>query len=353
MTTTSTKSRNQLPAPRFFFRDNLTKLGTGLLLWALLFLATHRTAEFVSPDYYFFLPAMFVGAVLAYLLASNFYSRFSEKGGVAITLSFVAVAVVAIHFMQVKLFGEPELFGVALVRRLLFTIVLFLYFFRQAFLNQKLKQRESAELLAQVQALQSRIRPHFLFNSMNVIASLIPVDAEKAEQVVEDLSELFRASLQEAGSFVSVSQELDLCWRYINIETLRLGDRLKVSWDVETPPKGAEMPLLLIQPLLENAVYHGIQPIAEGGLIHVNLTFEGDQMLLNITNPLKDPDKTTGAIESSGHSPRAPTKGNSIAIDNIRQRLEVVYGENATLVTKQQGGVFKTTMRCPTVPKLL
>ena len=101
---------------------------------------------------------------------------------------------------------------------------------------------------------------------MNVIASLIPVDAEKAEQVVEDLSELFRASLQEAGSFVSFSEELELCRRYINIETLRLGDRLKVSWDVETPPRDAEMPLLLIQPLIENAVYHGIQPLSEGGL---------------------------------------------------------------------------------------
>jgi two-component system sensor histidine kinase AlgZ len=96
--------------------------------------------------------------------------------------------------------------------------VLFVYLFRQALLNQRLKQRESAELRAQVQALQSRIRPHFLFNSMNVIASLIPVDAEKAEQVVEDLSELFPASLQEAGSLVSVSEEVELCRRYINIE---------------------------------------------------------------------------------------------------------------------------------------
>jgi two-component system sensor histidine kinase AlgZ len=84
---------------------------------------------------------------------------------------------------------------------------------------------------------------------------------------------LFPASLQEAGSLVSVSEEVQLCRRYINIETLRLGDRLKVSWDVEAPPRDAEMPLPLIQPLIENAVYHGIQPLSEGGIIHVNLVF--------------------------------------------------------------------------------
>jgi two-component system sensor histidine kinase AlgZ len=188
---------------------------------------------------------------------------------------------------------------------------------------------------------------------MNVIASLIPIDAEKAEQVVEDLSELFRASLQEAGSFVRVSEELDLCRRYINIETLRLGDRLKVSWDVETPPIEAEMPLLLIQPLIENAVYHGIQPLIEGGIIHVNLVFNEGQMVLTITNPLKGPDKAADEAASKNYSPKPPAKGNSIAIDNIRRRLEVVYGENATLITKQQGNHFKTTLCCPTVPKFL
>ena len=220
-------------------------------------------------------------------------------------------------------------------------------------MNQRLKQRESAELRAQVQALQSRIRPHFLFNSMNVIASLIPVDAEKAEQVVEDLSELFPASLQEAGSLVSVSEEVQLCMRYINIETLRLGDRLKVSWDVEAPPRDAEMPLPLIQPLIENAVYHGIQPLSEGGIIHVNRAFNEGQMVLTITNPLKELDKAADEATSKNYSPKPPAKVNSIAIDNIRQRLEVVYGENATLVTKQQGNRFKTTLTCPAVPKFL
>jgi two-component system sensor histidine kinase AlgZ len=296
---------------------------------------------------------MLLGALAAYLLASLFYSRLSVAAGIALTLVLVALAVFIIHCLEFWLYGEPEQFTAVLVRRLVFTLVLFVYLFRQALLNQRLKQRESAELRAQVQALQSRIRPHFLFNSMNVIASLIPVDAEKAEQVVEDLSELFRASLQQAGSFVSVSEELELCRRYINIETLRLGDRLKVSWDVEAPPRDAEMPLLMIQPLIENAVYHGIQPLSEGGIIHVNLVFHEGQMVLTMTNPLKELDKAADEATSKNYSPKPPAKGNSIAIDKIRQRLEVVYGENATLVTKQQGNRFKTTLTCPAVPKFL
>jgi hypothetical protein len=353
MTTTGTKIRKHLPPPRRSLRENQRLIGMGILVWMLFFLATHRTEDVFSSDSYFFLPTMFVAALGAYHLASLFYPRLSVQAGLALTFSLLALSVFAIHSLQVWLFGEPEQFGIVLVRRLAFAVVLFSYLFRQAFLKQQLKQRESAELRAQVQALQSRIRPHFLFNSMNVIASLIPVDAEKAEQVVEDLSELFRASLQEAGSFVSVSEEVELCRRYINIETLRLGDRLKVSWDVETPPRDAEMPLLLIQPLIENAVYHGIQPLSEGGIIHVNLVFHEGQMVLTITNPLKELDKAADEATSKNYSPKPPAKGNSIAIDNIRQRLEVVYGENATLVTKQQGNRFKTTLTCPAVPKFL
>ena len=353
MTTTGTETLAHLREPESALRENLPTIAIAVLLGMLFFFVSNGPAELTSPSSYFFLPAMLLGALVAYLLASLFYSRLSVAAGIALTLVLVALAVFIIHCLEFWLYGEPEQFGSVLVRRLVFTLVLFVYLFRQALLNQRLKQRESAELRAQVQALQSRIRPHFLFNSMNVIASLIPVDAEKAEQVVEDLSELFRASLQEAGSFVSVSEEVELCRRYINIETLRLGDRLKVSWDVETPPRDAEMPLLLIQSLIENAVYHGIQPLSEGGVIHVNLVFEEGQMVLTVTNPLKDPDAATDEAASRNFSPRPPTKGNSIAIDNIRRRLDVVYGENATLITKQQGHHFKTILSCPTVPKFL
>ena len=221
-------------------------------------------------------------------------------------------------------------------------------------MQHQLRLRKTAERSAKIQALQSRIRPHFLFNSMNVIASLIPVDPDKAEQVVEDLSELFRASLQRAGTFARISEELDLCQRYLHIESLRLGERLRVQWQVEAAPAEAEMPLLILQPLLENAIYHGIQPLPEGGTIRVEVYFADDTMIARITNPLMQeaPAKLVDGDGSPGR-PRPPAKGNHIAIDNIRQRLDVVYGESAKLVTKQGSDRFQTELRCPTVPKII
>ena len=189
---------------------------------------------------------------------------------------------------------------------------------------------------------------------MNVIASLIPVNPDKAEQVVEDLSELFRASLQRTGAFVRISEELDLCQRYLHIESLRLGERLRVQWQVETPPTEAEMPLLILQPLMENAVYHGIQPLPEGGIIKVEVYFTEDMMIARITNPLMD-EKAGKLIDGDGSPgrPRQPNKGNHIAIDNIRQRLEIGYGKSAKLVTKQGSNSFQVELRCPTVPKII
>ena len=115
-------------------------------------------------------------------------------------------------------------------------------YLRYTVLRQQLVRQEESELHSKIQALQSRIRPHFLFNSMNIIASLIPSDPETAEQVVEDLSELFRASLQEEGSFVRLDDELDLCKRYVRIEGLRLGERLTMNWRISETKESAKYP---------------------------------------------------------------------------------------------------------------
>lgn len=288
-----------------------------------------------------------------FFLTSKYFRHLSIVAGLLLVTINISAVVVLAHFLSAQLIEGYEEPTIVLVQRLGIAALVVGYLLRTAYLSQHQRRRKVSEQTAMIQALQSRIRPHFLFNSMNVIASLIPVDAEKAEQVVEDLSELFRASLQEAGSFVSISQELDLCRRYINIEGLRLGDRLNVQWNVETPPKSAEIPLLLIQPLIENAVYHGIQPIPEGGLITVDVGFDQEQMHLVITNPLVDQASHSTAASPTQPKPNNPRRGNSIAIDNIRQRLSVVYGENAKLITKQEGSRFTATLKCPTVPKLL
>ena len=206
---------------------------------------------------------------------------------------------------------------------------------RYFYVQEQLREQEQSELQSRIQALQSRIRPHFLFNSMNIIASLIPTEPDTAESVVEDLSELFRASLNEAGNQVPISEELALCERYVRIEGLRLGDRLRVHWDICDYPSSLKIPLLTLQPLLENAIYHGIQPLPEGGTVDVKLRYDGEIVHVDITNPVPPP-------ESRGLS-----KGNQMAINNINSRLSVLYGNSAALDVEERGDCYVTTLRYP------
>ncbi len=201
--------------------------------------------------------------------------------------------------------------------------------------QQQLRAREQAELKSRIQALQSRIRPHFLFNSMNIIASLIATDPETAESVVEDLSELFRASLNDAGNQVPLQEELALCERYMRIEALRLGSRLHLDWDVPSLDAGVRIPLLTLQPLLENAIYHGIQPLPEGGVVSLRVALTDDEVSVEISNPLPPRDDA------------ARSQGNRMAISNIRSRLAALYGSGAELTTDSGAGRFVTRLRYP------
>ncbi len=209
---------------------------------------------------------------------------------------------------------------------------------RYFYVQQRLRLQEQAELQSRIQALQSRIRPHFLFNSMNIIASLIATDPETAEVVVEDLSELFRASLNEAGNQVPLADELDLCERYLRIEALRLGDRLQLDWRVAAAIEGVQIPLLTLQPLLENAIYHGIQPLPEGGTIEMRVELDDQEVAIFIVNPLPD----------ASHPQES--EGNRMALQNIRSRLGVLYGPKAGLQTRAGGGRFVTELRFPKIP---
>ncbi|MEM7080852.1 MAG: sensor histidine kinase [Pseudomonadota bacterium] len=209
---------------------------------------------------------------------------------------------------------------------------------RYFYVQQRLRLQEQSELESRIQALQSRIRPHFLFNSMNIIASLIAVDPDTAESVVEDLSELFRASLNESGNQVALADELDLCERYLRIESLRLGDRLELDWQVAHTDTPVRIPLLTLQPLLENAIYHGIQPLPEGGTISLLVAFEGDEVDITITNPIP-------AAEL-----RRESEGNRMALNNIRSRLSVLYGHLASLETIAETETFVTRLRFPKIP---
>lgn len=209
--------------------------------------------------------------------------------------------------------------------------------FRYFFLAHQLRIQEQAELASRIQALQSRIRPHFLFNSMNIIASLIAVDPDLAEEVVEDLSTLFRASLNESSAAtVRLSEELDLCRKYVHIESLRLDDRLEVDWQIDVDVELVRIPLLTIQPLLENAIYHGIQPLPSGGRVTVQIRTDAQLIEILIKNPV-----------ARGYSHQ---KGNRMALDNIRNRMTALYGQEARLTTQAGENTFSTRLIYPENP---
>lgn len=202
-------------------------------------------------------------------------------------------------------------------------------------LQAQLVARKQAALENRIQALQSRIQPHFLFNSMNSIASLIQVDPERAEEAVEDLSHLFRASLNDAGNQVLFAEEQALCERYLRIEQLRLGKRLRVTWAIKPLPAKLSIPLLTLQPLLENAIVHGIQPLPEGGLVEIEAQHQHGVFELKIVNPVP-----VGAA--------SPTRsGNRIALDNIRHRLQALYGDRAKLTSYPDHQHYITRLTYP------
>lgn len=196
------------------------------------------------------------------------------------------------------------------------------------------RQRELAESQARLQALQARIRPHFLFNSMNTIASLTRVDAALAEQVVEDLSDLFRATLSAADSPSTLGRELQLAEGYLRIEAQRLGARLRVQWDVDELPREARLPSLLLQPLLENAVYHGIEPATDGGEVVISGRYRSGVVSIAVRNTLPD-----ASVE--------PRSGNRMAQRNVRERLDAAFGDAAGMVVGQVDGRYQVRIHFP------
>ena len=256
-------------------------------------------------------------------------------------------AVSLTHFLTLDFTPAILLDYVGLSQRIIITLVIVISYLRYNYVRQSIQRREQSELHARIQALQSRIRPHFLFNSMNIIASLIPVDPDTAETVVEDLSELFRASLQEEGSEVSIEEELALCRRYMRIEFLRLGKRLNIDWQIEESADSVRIPLLTLQPLLENAVYHGIQPLPEGGTITVSLKYMRDMYTITVANPIPAEDLSQPV---NSKYPATQGRGNQLAIQNIRSRLDVLYGKRAKLDSQVSGQDFITRITLPKTP---
>jgi len=197
-------------------------------------------------------------------------------------------------------------------------------------------QPTSAMADARLMALSARIRPHFLFNSLNAVLGTIRTDPRRAESALEELSDLFRALLQEPKELVLLSEELSLCRKYLDLERLRLGERVQVQWDIDRCPVDALMPPLMLQPLLENAIYHGIEPLADPGVISIRLVSDGGMLAIELSNPV------------SLHQSR--DTGNRLALNNIRERLSLFYGQGASLSSETRQGRYVVRVAFPYRP---
>ena len=205
---------------------------------------------------------------------------------------------------------------------------------RYLYISSEWRRSIVLEAQARISALQALIRPHFLFNTMNTIAALTRTNPQQAEEAVEDLSDLMRANLGSSKDRTTLKLELEIAAIYQRIEKLRLGDRLKVRWDVAELPMRALIPSFTIQPLLENAIYHGIELLPDGGEVVVTGKREDDLLSIRITNPI---------------APDAKLKkdGNQMAMSNIRQRFELAYGNRASVEVDAQEDSFSVLLRFP------
>ena len=247
---------------------------------------------------------------------------------VPVVLTFVA-CLIAIRYMAPELTGGAWL-GWLLVRCLTAAAIaaLIFEFFRLRTLSFAPSLTE-----ARLQALQARIRPHFLFNSLNTVLGLMRGDPRRAEYTLENLADLFRVFMRDTRELVPLDEEVVTCQQYIAIEELRLGDRLQVNWLLDDMPGDALLPSLLLQPLIENAVHHGIEPRTEPGLMSVRIARAGDRVQVEILNPLSE---------------NPPTRsGNQMALSNVRERLMLLYDMEAELKTEAIDGQFRLQLAFP------
>jgi two-component system, LytTR family, sensor histidine kinase AlgZ len=204
-----------------------------------------------------------------------------------------------------------------------------------AWLDLRSRIWQPANASARLAELQSRIRPHFLFNALNTALALVRVDPERAENVLEDLAQLFRVALADVGASVSLEEEIELARRYLAIEEVRFGPRLLVQWQIDPRVHSARVPPLVLQPLVENAVRHGIEPAAGGGSVSVRAQVQRGQAVIDVSNTLGGPDD----------GPASP--GHGMALHNVRERLRLLHDVAAECSVWREGQTFHARIVLP------
>jgi two-component system sensor histidine kinase AlgZ len=281
---------------------------------------------------------------LARPLFAGFSVALSSSLALAIVLANTALTSEVVYWFgqtygDQHLTGPASIFpaqrGVSLLRNLLIALVVTAAALRYFYVARQWQQNVEAAAESRIRALEARIRPHFLFNSMNTIAALTRSDPKAAERAIEDLADLFRASLGKPGEPVSLEQELDVARVYERMEQQRLGDRLKVDWQIDNLPLDLRVPGLTIQPLLENAIYHGIEPLDRGGVVTVLGAMTDGMLTISVTNP----------VAPAG--PHHKHEGHQLALNNIRQRMELAYGDRGIFEIEQLADTFRVRIGFP------
>lgn len=249
-----------------------------------------------------------------------------------LTAVMAAVAYQLNDLLRLELFRQQSLFTVILQHESV-SLILYGLALRYFYVQYAAREMIKTESHARLQALQARIRPHFLFNSLNTIASLTHDEPDRAERAIESLADLFRASLSPQTQ-ISLRDEIDLTREYINLESLRLGDRLSVHWDIQADLDALTMPALMLQPLVENAIYHGIETSQPGGKVTI-LLHQQESLKIQITNP----------VEANGKVQQR--EGNRMALDNIRERLFLSYQGQAKFEQVIENELYKVEINIP------
>jgi two-component system sensor histidine kinase AlgZ len=314
------------------------------LVAIVLTLAAHnaegRFLVELSKTSFFVLWVALLGAAVMCLLRSRL-----EKTGktLAFVFSFlllllICLAVAEISWQLIRIFGTSAIISdthaVFILRTFAISAIVIALAMRYLYVSSEWRRSIVLEAQSRISALQALIRPHFLFNSMNTIASLTRSNPPQAEEAVEDLSDLLRATMSSPRDRSSLKQELEIAAIYQRIEKLRLGERLHVRWDVAALPMRARIPNLTIQPLLENAIYHGIELLADGGEVVVSGKRDGNYAEICMSNPVAEGQKRDKS-------------GNNMALANIRQRFELAYGSRGGVQVDDSGSHYAVTLRFP------
>jgi len=289
--------------------------------WEALADAWVDTAAIVEPH-------LLVGVLVLYVLAPWLERLPYQTGAVAI-LGLVLLVTLLLDAALGKLgidVGPSGLLRHALLSLLLTGVLLGYFYLRARALSPAIAE-------ARLQALQARIRPHFLFNSITAVLSLVRTEPRRAETALEDLADLFRVLMRDNRQLAPLADEVALCRQYLDLEKVRLGERLQVDWHVEKMPGDALVPPLVLQPLLENAVYHGIEPSSGTGVIGVNIFLRRGEVHAILRNPYK--------FSGNHHG------GNKMAVDNIRERLALHFDAEASLESRINRDSYEVHIRMP------